>query len=760
MQDRHGSWTMAIVTVKDYFRFGGGLILHGLGTGIIGALIALLIRTVQEVAYGASKGGFLEIASEAPPWRRLACVVVGGLFGAFSWYGLRGGPYPIVGVEASISQGKKMPPVITTVNGMIQDIVVALGGSFGREAAPREIAGMWAGALGDFLGLEAEERSLYVACGAGAGLAAVYSVPISGALYTIEHILKWNCTAKNVIAAVVTSAIGTVVAMIEVEAKALYEMPKFSYCWPSWKMMLWSVIIGPISGLGAMFFRRLIKFVEKFKPRNRFSTDFDEVLEDQKVRRDGKWGKVIDKSTDDLVVQWNDTGERETFVKEKWGNEKIDSERDWRILVAMPTIFLALGVVSEKMPSLLGNGRALAQVAIERERSTELYSILLIMKVIMTAGSIGSGAAGGTLTPSVAIGATFGAIIGEEFQFYAPSLAPMGIFDAPMSIIAAASFLSVAMTSPVTGLWLLVEFSGQGISREHIWAALRYGDFSGIMASHAAAGMLVPMITAVALGTYAVKAAGNFWDFIRPPPPKSTKPPSTPRPVSHDLDLPEHDDEDERHIHLSYDEIHGLFICFRAGLITNTLITVCMGSALLVCPEKVTRVSMYGILASLIAGIIGWIVISIRSKGNRAYTQMRQTGTELHIHPEEDSELHHHHYSSHDLSHDCRHNAYGGVCAVALAVLGSLAPLTPWVTKVWDINGDIYALVAVMCSALGAVAFSSCVHIFFEPHLHAVSGKEVIFNGFLICLICALFSLFGVLFGRMDWFLNLSQCHD
>ena len=43
-----------------------------------------------------------------------------------------------------------------------------------------------------------------------------------------------------------------------------------------------------------------------------------------------------------------------------------------------------------------------------------LYPIAVLKKALMTAAAIGSGAAGGTLTPSVALCATLGAILGVQ----------------------------------------------------------------------------------------------------------------------------------------------------------------------------------------------------------------------------------------------------------------------------------------------------------------------------------------------------------
>lgn len=748
-------------SAREAARFSVAIVLHGVGTGGIGAAIALLIRTVQQVGYGNNKGGFLEIALATPPWRRLVCCSIGGVFGAFAWFWLRARKEGIVGVQASL-KGKVMPPLVTIVNGMIQDIVVALGGSFGREAAPREIAAMWGGSLSDLLGCDAQDRRLLVACGTGAGLAAVYSVPISGTLYTLEHVLEWELSAKNVIAAMVTSVIATYVASVEVEAKALYEMPKYSYDWPSPKMILWSALIGPLAGLAAMVFRRLIKFVEKFKPNSRFSVDFEDVKLDQKVCISDRWGKVVARpeSPEWVVDILFDEDARESFNLAAYTEAKPVGERDWRILAAMPTVFLALGMVACKMPTVLGNGRALAQVAIARARSTYFFTIVLIMKVFLTAASIGTGAAGGTLTPSVAIGATFGAILGEEFQYYFPNLAPD--LDAPMSVISAASFLSVAMMSPFTGLFLLLEFSGQGVDKRHLRAAL-IGDFSGVIKSKLAIGMLVPMVLAVAGGTLAVHGAGKMWDRIRPapPPPRPIAPPRTHRAKSSDLDLQEQDDEFEHHIHLEKHEQQGLFICFRAGLMTNTWITVIFGLGLSLCPEKVADLSVYGLPLAFIVGVVGWTLITRRIMASpRTKDSIRIAYNPLQT--DENEEVSHN--PSRNYLHDYRHKVYGGMCAVGLAVLGAVAPLVPWVIKVWSFKGKTDYLIGVISSVLGAVTVSTCVRIYLEPSVtpddkeHAISGTQVIRQLVLDCLMCIVAAAVGAWCGQMDWFPTFWQC--
>src|ERR1700676_3634540 len=96
----------------------------------------------------------------------------------------------LVSIKKAVdSPASRMPFAATTVHALLQIVTVALGSPLGREVAPREIGAALAGWLSDRAGLAAEDSRIMVACGAGAGLAAVYNVPIGGALFALEVLL-------------------------------------------------------------------------------------------------------------------------------------------------------------------------------------------------------------------------------------------------------------------------------------------------------------------------------------------------------------------------------------------------------------------------------------------------------------------------------------------------------------------------------------------------------------------------------------------
>jgi CIC family chloride channel protein len=62
-----------------------------------------------------------------------------------------------------------------------------MGAALGRKGAPKQAGGVVADTLSDRMRLSDEERRLLVACGAGAGMAAAYGVPVGA------RCSRWRC---------------------------------------------------------------------------------------------------------------------------------------------------------------------------------------------------------------------------------------------------------------------------------------------------------------------------------------------------------------------------------------------------------------------------------------------------------------------------------------------------------------------------------------------------------------------------------------
>ena len=326
-----------------------------LATGVIAGLVGLacihLLHWIQALAWDMHGGTLLEAASAVSPTRRVLVLTLGGVIGALSWFLLFRRNKAITSVSAAVD-GTPMPPLRATWHALTQVLVVGLGASVGREVAPREMAAAFSAAAADRLGLSAEDRRIIVACGAGAGLAAVYSIPLSGAVYTLE-ILLVSRSARAVAPAFLTSGIAVLISTGFTRPAPFYTVPTLT---PSLSLTVFGALVGPLLGAAGWAFKQAVARVGAARPR------------------------------------------------------------DWRLLLTLPAAFLMVGLIASRLPSVLGNGQASAQTQFDAQwaAGAGLAFALLVLaaKTVTTFLTIRAGGWGGVLTPAVALGAGLGAVIG------------------------------------------------------------------------------------------------------------------------------------------------------------------------------------------------------------------------------------------------------------------------------------------------------------------------------------------------------------
>ena len=332
-------------------RFAVATLLTGVIAGLVGLACIHLLHWIQALAWDMHSGTLLEAVSAVSPARRVLNLVLGGIFGAASWFFLFRRSRAITSVSAAVG-GTPMPPLRATWHALTQVLIVGLGASVGREVAPREMAAAFSAAAADRLGLTPEDRRIIVACGAGAGLAAVYSIPISGAIYTLE-ILLVSRSRRAVAAAFCTSAIAVLISTGFTRPTPFYSVPTLT---PSLSLTVFAALIGPLLGATGWAFKQAVARVSAARPR------------------------------------------------------------DWRLLASLPTASFLVGVIAVWVPSVLGNGQASAQTQFDAVWATGaglgLAALVLAAKTVTTFLTIRAGGWGGVLTPAVALGAGIGAVIG------------------------------------------------------------------------------------------------------------------------------------------------------------------------------------------------------------------------------------------------------------------------------------------------------------------------------------------------------------
>lgn len=373
----------------------------GIGSGFFAMLLALLLHYIQHIAYGyslnqiISNESFLEGVQSSSPERRVFILMVCGLIAGIGWWALYRYGKPLVSIVEAVKTNKIMPVGSTLIHALLQIITIALGSPLGREVAPREVGSVISFWIASKFGLSREECRILLACGAGAGLAAVYNVPLGGALFVMEVLLctfSWSV----LLPAITTCAIAVVVSWIGLGNEPLYHIPDLNI---SYSLVMWSGLTGPLIGYVAYWF---------------------------------------------------------IFVANK---ARVKSHHNWHMPIVCFINFTLIGFLAIYFPELLGNGKSPAQMEFTNTAGIELSLTLLALRILICWSSLGAGAQGGLLTPSLANGALLAVVLGGLWNLIWPGT-PLSAF----ALIGAVSFLAAAQKMPVTAIVLLFELTRINLS--------------------------------------------------------------------------------------------------------------------------------------------------------------------------------------------------------------------------------------------------------------------------------------------------------
>ncbi|WP_144113924.1 chloride channel protein [Paraburkholderia sp. BCC1886] len=345
----------SLLAVSHALRWATVVVLTGLFGGLSGLGLAALLHVIQHIAYGYSPltffngESFVNGVTAASPARRVGVLTVCGLVAGLGWWAVARWCKPLVSVARAVDgDDPRMPVVATACHALLEIITVALGSPLGREVAPREMAAMIAARLCSYARLSLEDSKVLVACGAGAGLAAVYNVPLAGVLYVLEGLLasfRW----RALVPAIVTSVIAALIARLGLGNLPQYDVPRYA---ATPLLMIWSAIAGPLFGVAAVLFTRSTSSARAHAPRGAALAG---------------------------LCLLN---------------------------------FGFIGLLATRFPILLGNGRGPAQVGFDGSIGFRLAATLLGLRVLITWTSLRAGAAGGLLTPGLCNGALLAILLG------------------------------------------------------------------------------------------------------------------------------------------------------------------------------------------------------------------------------------------------------------------------------------------------------------------------------------------------------------
>ena len=241
------------------------MILTGVAAGLGAAALSWLIHGVEHLAFGQTEAQARIVTEGTTPERRMLALLGGGLVVTLGWALLQLRGRPVVGVNGAVAAdtpARRRPPFFENVmHAVLQIVAVGSGAPIGREVAPRELGALFAGRIVDGLRLDDEMRRLLVACGAAAGLAGVYQVPLAGTVFALEILLA-RFSIRYGMVALTVSVIATLVARVTVSTETFYVLGQIS---GSAVSVGWCALIGVLVGLPAAAFRRAVQHVEKHR---------------------------------------------------------------------------------------------------------------------------------------------------------------------------------------------------------------------------------------------------------------------------------------------------------------------------------------------------------------------------------------------------------------------------------------------------------------------------------------------------------------
>jgi H+/Cl- antiporter ClcA len=339
-------------------KFWIAVLLTGVATGLGAAALTKILQIVQRLVWGGSGVDLLAAVKAVDPSHHILALLGAGLVTVAGQLILkRLSDANGIDVTAAIwFRAGRLPGVLTVGSALLSVIIVGMGVSLGREGAPKQLGAVLANFFSDCGALSDEERKLLVACGAGAGMAAAYGVPLGGALFAIE-VLRGVLALRFVLPALFTSMVAAGVSWLFLPDAPTYHLPSFSIS-PS--IICWALIAGPIAGVCSVGYVRMVTWADRNRPEG------------------------------------------------------------WKRLVAPILALSLIGIVSIRFPQVLGNGKDIAQLSFDGRVAPALLIALVFLKPAATVVSLGSGAPGGLFTPSLTFGAMLGGALGWLWSFVLP----------------------------------------------------------------------------------------------------------------------------------------------------------------------------------------------------------------------------------------------------------------------------------------------------------------------------------------------------
>ncbi len=366
---------------------------------IAGGVILLhwTVYLLHTLFFGLPLGGHLSAGVGLGTWQPFAVPVLGGLaLGVFGILGRRLRARDIVDpIEANALYGGKMSMLDSLRLAASTLLSNAAGASVGMEAAYTQVGAAMASVSGQTFNLRRADLRILVGCGAAAAIAAAFGAPFAGAFYAFELVIGSYTLAAMapVCLSAITAGLMTDWAVGGHMIFATHEMTGLGF---------YDYPFIAAIGIGAAFLgiwtMRAVTLAERLMRRSRLPA----------------WARPV---AGGLIV----------------------------------------GTIALSFPQVLGSGYGAVQHNIHLGYTVPVLAVLVVVKIIASAASLGAGFRGGLFSSSLFLGSLYGALFAAGAAWLFPSL-PLD--ESGYVLIGMGAVAAAIVGAPITMVMLVQEATG------------------------------------------------------------------------------------------------------------------------------------------------------------------------------------------------------------------------------------------------------------------------------------------------------------
>lgn len=369
----------------------------GLG-GLLSVAFQALLVALQTLAMGDGSNPDRVAASLSVP-ERLIVPTLGGILAALCLRLIRDqrGPFGITDVIELVATRKgTIRPLHSLVQIVSSACSISTGASIGKEGANSQLAATVGAMFARLFRTDTKTRAVLLGCGIAAGMSCAYSAPIAGALFVMEVVL--GNFAMDIFAPIVVSA----VCAILVNRAFLGDWTLFEreVAIDQPALVLSSIVLGVVCAFGSVVFQRTLQLGRSLVVKSRLP-----------------------------------------------------------LLVTLPLGGLLIGTIGVWLPEVWGNGRGVIETLTAEDARIPALGVvaaLVVLKMLGTAISTGSGALGGVFTPNLVVGAALGSFFGSLVHALAPTT---GDNRVAFALVGMAGLCSATAHAPITAVLIVFEMT-------------------------------------------------------------------------------------------------------------------------------------------------------------------------------------------------------------------------------------------------------------------------------------------------------------